>query len=141
MTFPLLAALTMAPWLMPQTHLPTFQYGLREMGFQHREGQAGVQRRQDVLGRECPPDGLVSCRKQVVPSAERILIGFSVPSTGTSESRGQKKSPHFSPCATSAHLSILSSFLQAVLFQVESEELCLVCNGEDSVAGGDPSPG
>lgn len=88
-----------------------------------------------------PPDGWVSCRKLVVPSAERILKGFSVLSIGTSESRGQKKSPHFSPCATSVHLNILGSFLQVVLLQVESEQLCLLCNEKTQWEGGTQARG
>lgn len=54
MTVPRLTALALAPQLMPQTHLPTFQYGLSELGFGPERGGLGMRRRRDVLGGECP---------------------------------------------------------------------------------------
>lgn len=105
-TFSRLSALTVAPQLMQQTHLPTFLCGLSEMDFSSERSRLGVRRRQDTLRRGRPLMGWFYPGSRLSPQLKESRSGFSVSSIGTSEKRGQKKCPHFYPHAASVHLDI-----------------------------------
>lgn len=108
MTFSQFSARTVAQQLMQQTHLPTFPCSLSEM----KRSRLGVRWRQDALRRGRPLMGWFHAGSRLTPQLKKSSSGFSVSSVGTSESRGQKKCPHFYPHVASVHLDILGSFLR-----------------------------